>query len=735
MRTKISLILVVSILIATFSIGVNAVDVFTISVENVQCNAETNEVTADIVFANNPGVLVAGFQLNYDDETFTYGGFETEGTVFEEKNLQVNGESTSGSVIILAENDENNNNNGVLATLKFDVNENAKTGEYAFELVITGDNRFGVYDENFAAVETEVVGETIHIEGIEVKPFTISVENVAYSAETDEVTADIVFANNPGVLVVGFQLNYDDETFTYNGFKTEGTVFPEDDLQVNGETTLGSIIISASAEENNTNNGTVATLNFNVNDNIETEEYAFELVITGDNRFGVYDENYAEVETEIVNGSILLNHKHNYSATVTEPTCDEGGHTTYTCACGESYIDDETEALGHDFEEVDRVDASCKGDGYIKYECTRCDEEKTELLSSVEYGHTQGDELARTEPTCTEKGSVTYKCSVCGEEITKEIAALGHDLKTETTAATCKDEGSAVTTCTRCDYIKTETLEKAPHTWGDWEVVEEATEDEEGLEQRICSVCGVKETRVIDKVDDNKWSYLVQSIRLHALRQQKANKDSVKVEVEEEIEEPVVIDEAIVEEAWVNPFVDIYESDSYYAAIEFVYENGLFKGVSEIEFAPATTMTRAMFVTVLGRLHGITEDYVGENTFADVVEGEWYAPYVVWAADNGIVLGYGDGTFGINDEITVEQAAVILARYTAFIELDVVAEYDLAADYADAADVSEWAAEAMTWAVAEGIYEGVEVGEEDYLFPQTPAARSLVATMLYNFAN
>ena len=146
-------------------------------------------------------------------------------------------------------------------------------------------------------------------------------------------------------------------------------------------------------------------------------------------------------------------------------------------------------------------------------------------------------------------------------------------------------------------------------------------------------------------------------------------------------------------------------------------------------------MTRAMFVTVLGRLHGITEDYVGENTFADVVEGEWYAPYVVWAADNGIVLGYGDGTFGINDEITVEQAAVILARYTAFIELDVVAEYDLAADYADAADVSEWAAEAMTWAVAEGIYEGVEVGEEDYLFPQTPAARSLVATMLYNFAN
>lgn len=182
------------------------------------------------------------------------------------------------------------------------------------------------------------------------------------------------------------------------------------------------------------------------------------------------------------------------------------------------------------------------------------------------------------------------------------------------------------------------------------------------------------------------------------------------------------------DDSWINPFKDIYAADSYYDAIRYVYENGLFKGVSAVEFAPAVTMTRAMFVTVLGRMAGVDTRYFEGNSFTDVVSGEWYAPYVEWAAAYGIVQGYGNGIFGINDRITVEQASAILARYADYIGISTETAGTLNA-FADAGDVSGWAVENMKWVVTSGIY----TGESGRLNPKTPASRALVAEMLYNF--
>ncbi len=182
--------------------------------------------------------------------------------------------------------------------------------------------------------------------------------------------------------------------------------------------------------------------------------------------------------------------------------------------------------------------------------------------------------------------------------------------------------------------------------------------------------------------------------------------------------------------AHTNPFIDVTESDAYYDAVMYVYENGLFKGVSETEFAPDTTMTRAMFVTVLGRMAGVNPLLYQKSSFTDVELGQWYSPYVEWAAHSGIVLGYGDGTFGLNDEITVEQAAVILKRYAAFTGRSIYTLRTLD-DFADAADVSDWAVYSMKWIVNSGIY----TGEDGMLFPKSPAKRSLIAAMLYNYAN
>lgn len=190
-----------------------------------------------------------------------------------------------------------------------------------------------------------------------------------------------------------------------------------------------------------------------------------------------------------------------------------------------------------------------------------------------------------------------------------------------------------------------------------------------------------------------------------------------------------VIDEAEeIVEAWVNPFIDIFESDDCYEAVRFVYENGIFRGVSENEFAPATTMTRAMFVTVLGRLAAVDESAFSGTSFSDVLAGEWYSAYVEWASRNGIINGYGDDTFGPNDEITVEQAAVIIARYAEFMGVEVESETTLDG-FADAADVADWAADQMAWAVENGIYN-----TEEFLNPKAPASRSLIAEMLYAFS-
>ncbi len=179
-----------------------------------------------------------------------------------------------------------------------------------------------------------------------------------------------------------------------------------------------------------------------------------------------------------------------------------------------------------------------------------------------------------------------------------------------------------------------------------------------------------------------------------------------------------------------SPFVDVSVDAPYFDAVLYVYNNGIINGVSETEmvFAPDTTMTRAMFVTVLGRMSGVNMADYPVVTFADCEAGSWYAPYVEWAAQAGIVKGYSAEAFGPMDEITVEQAAVILYRYIAYMGYNTAADADLA-NYADGAQVSEWAAEQMKWALANNIYVS-----DTTLDPQAPAARSLVAEMLYNLS-
>lgn len=160
-------------------------------------------------------------------------------------------------------------------------------------------------------------------------------------------------------------------------------------------------------------------------------------------------------------------------------------------------------------------------------------------------------------------------------------------------------------------------------------------------------------------------------------------------------------------------FDDVPEGYWGYEAVQFVSSRELFAGTGDAVFSPDAPMTRAMVWTVLARLDGI-------NTTGKI----WYAAGQQWAMENGI----SDGT-NPNTEVTREQMAAMLYRYALLKEYDTAEKADLVG-YADAASISDYAVEAMAWANAKEVVNGVTTTT---LEPQMDAARVQVAQMLKSF--
>ena len=175
------------------------------------------------------------------------------------------------------------------------------------------------------------------------------------------------------------------------------------------------------------------------------------------------------------------------------------------------------------------------------------------------------------------------------------------------------------------------------------------------------------------------------------------------------------------------PFTDVKEGDWFYEEVLYAYENGLMNGVGDNRFAPNSATTRGMLVTILYRLEG-EPAVTGEAGFDDVAAGQWYTDAVIWAAANDIVNGIGDNQFGPENTLTREQLVTMLYRYAQNKGYDVTASADLSG-YPDAGQIQSWAQEAMTWAVAEGIVEGMDGN----LNPAGHATRAQIATILMRF--
>jgi len=177
-------------------------------------------------------------------------------------------------------------------------------------------------------------------------------------------------------------------------------------------------------------------------------------------------------------------------------------------------------------------------------------------------------------------------------------------------------------------------------------------------------------------------------------------------------------------------FTDVSATAWYYKAAAYVIETGLFNGTSETTFSPNADMTRAMFITALGRASGVnTADYEA-TSFSDVASGSWYEGYIEWAYENKIISGTGGDKFAPNQAITREQMASILNNYCIW-KNENTNTTEVQLGYADADRISGWAEAGVRLCTENKWLTGYPDGS---FMPQKTATRAEVAAIFQRYA-
>lgn len=170
-------------------------------------------------------------------------------------------------------------------------------------------------------------------------------------------------------------------------------------------------------------------------------------------------------------------------------------------------------------------------------------------------------------------------------------------------------------------------------------------------------------------------------------------------------------------------FSDLDTGAWYHEAVDYVLSEGLMNGYSNGTFRPNSVLTRAQFAQILYNREG-RPAVTGGGGFTDVPSGAWCADAVAWAAERGLVGGYGNGRFGPDNSITREQLAVMLWRYAGS-----PAASGEELRFTDADRAGGYALEALRWAVETGVMSGRGGGILD---PKGPATRAQAAQILKN---
>lgn len=180
-------------------------------------------------------------------------------------------------------------------------------------------------------------------------------------------------------------------------------------------------------------------------------------------------------------------------------------------------------------------------------------------------------------------------------------------------------------------------------------------------------------------------------------------------------------------------FTDVAADRWYHDYIQFVAHHNIMQGVGDNRFSPGDDFSRAMLATTLWRMSFEPPWWFGEELpdFQDVAPDRWYSTAVIWAFTIGVVQGFDATTFAPADSVTREQFATMLFRYAEATGIDTTVPDALDwARFKDRHTISDWAEDAMVWAV----YHGLIFGTSDTtLSPQEGATRAQSAAILMRF--
>ena len=341
-------------------------------------------------------------------------------------------------------------------------------------------------------------------------------------------------------------------------------------------------------------------------------------------------------------------HTHYYTATVTAPTCTEKGYTTHTCACGDSYVDTYTDALGHAWDNGKVTKPATETENGVKtFTCTRCGETKTETIPKLTHEHSY--KAVVTAPTCTEKGYTTHTCA-CGDSyVDSYVLPLGHD-------------------------------------WGSGKVTKEPTATENGIKTYICARCGETKTEVIpaggcpsagftDVPGEDNWAHagidycvangLMSGVGGNLFAPKKTTTRAQIVQILYNLEgEPKV--------SGTTPFTDLTQ-DWYQDAILWAYQTGVVAGTSGTTFDPDLPVTREQIAVILmeytSRVLGLKNlcTPADLSTFPDAGSvSDWAKNAMADAVALGLISGASNGgqtCLEPQGSATREQVATILMEF------------------------------------------------------------------------
>ncbi len=257
-------------------------------------------------------------------------------------------------------------------------------------------------------------------------------------------------------------------------------------------------------------------------------------------------------------------------------------------------------------------------------------------------------------------------------------------------AATCGVAGLGHKECTKCGTVVQSGITipaTGNHSWNAGVVTKQPTATSTGVKTYTCTVCSATKNETIP------------AISVSAVRK----------------------------------FTDVQKKDWYYKAVEYAVNNNLFSGLTETDFGPGENMTRGMFVTVLGRLHGVSVSKKVSTKFVDVKKNQYYTGYVKWANDNNIVSGLTTTTFGPEENINREQICAMMVRYCSYAKIT-LQKKNAAITFKDGAKISKFARSAVKACQQGGIVNGEKVSGGYNFRPQGNATRAEVATIMMNFA-